>query len=135
MNPICPYCFKPAELVGGSTIYPHRPDLFGLKFWNCSACDAYVGCHKKGAWITERKQHSDGTLPLGRLANAELRRVKGWAHDAFDPLWRNGIMSRRDAYAWLAGRLGIQTQDCHIGMFDVAQCRSVIAAVNSRGQP
>ena len=40
-------------------------------------------------------------------------------------------MNRRDAYAWLAGQLGMKPQDCHIGMFDVDQCRAVVEAVET----
>lgn len=130
--PTCPYCKGPAALVGGGDIYPHRPDLFDLKFWSCAPCGAYVGCHKAGAWVPELRQTSDGTLPLGRLANAELRRAKSQAHAAFDPLWKSRAMGRREAYAWLAGELGIRVSDCHIGMLDVAGCRAVVAAVNAR---
>ena len=73
----------------------------------------------------------DGTKPLGRLANAELRQWKQRAHAAFDPVWKARHMSRRDAYAWLAGQMGIKPQDCHIGMFDVNQCRAVVEAVET----
>jgi hypothetical protein len=33
MKPICPYCDREAALTTGAKIYPHRADLFGLKFW------------------------------------------------------------------------------------------------------
>jgi hypothetical protein len=122
--PVCPYCNSAALLVGGDAIYPHRPDLRQLKFWQCAPCDAYVGCHKPGANVDGVR--SDGTIPLGRLANAELRKAKQGAHAAFDPLWRNGwFNSRRAAYAWLGNVLGISDEECHIGMFDIAQCKLV----------
>lgn len=35
-------------------------------------------------------------------------------------------MKRRAGYRWLAARLGIPEDQCHIGMFDVAMCRRVI---------
>lgn len=121
MNISCDYCRRPAQLVGGDVIYPHRPDLAALRFWHCAPCDAFVGCHKAG------NGYGDGTRPLGRLANAELRRAKSAAHEAFDPLWKSGRMSRRDAYARLAQKLGIHVRDCHIGMFDLAACQRVMA--------
>ena len=128
-TPICPYCGMASLLVGGDAIYPHRPDLSTLKFWQCAPCDAYVGCHKPGANVDGVR--SDGTLSLGRLANAELRKAKQDAHAAFDPLWRNGCFgSRRGAYTWLAKKLGINYKACHIGMFDIAQCHSVIKYCN-----
>lgn len=115
---ICSYCNNEAELVSGDTIYPHRPDLHHLRFWQCAPCDAYVGCHKG----TER--------PLGRLANTELRQAKMAAHAVFDPLWKSGPMTRNTAYQWLSDQLGIPRADCHIGMFDLDRCRLVVALCN-----
>jgi hypothetical protein len=112
----CPYCGRSAELVTGAVIYPRRPDLHPRKFWHCAPCRAYVGTHVNSA------THE----PLGRLANATLRAAKSNAHRFFDPLWQRGGMTRRQAYAWLAGRLGIPVAACHIGWFDVNMCHRVI---------
>lgn len=118
---ICPYCASPARLVDSAEIYGGRS--YGMAWW-CKPCDAYVGTHRNS------KRHA----PLGRLANAELRRLKMKAHAAFDPLWqgkmrRDGCSkaeARTAGYAWLADRLGIAHKDCHIGMFDEALCLRVI---------
>lgn len=115
--PICPYCGNPSCLVGGDTIYPHRPDLHEKKFYSCASCDAYVGCH----W--------DGATPLGRLADEELRKAKSTAHAIFDPLWKSRKISRGMAYGWLAKTMGIPKSKCHIGMFDVDQCNKVVYLV------
>ena len=121
----CPYCGSAAKLVGGDAIYPHRPDLQALKFWECAPCDAYVGCHKRGAHADG--VISDGSLPLGRLANKELRAAKSKAHAAFDPLWKERhFKSRRRAYNWLAQELRIPARDCHIGLFDLELCALVV---------
>lgn len=128
MKVICHYCDKPAELVTGKVLYPHRPDLYAQFFWRCSPCEAHVGCHKAGSG------QGDGTQPLGRLANAELRRAKSRAHAAFDPLWKSKQMKRRDAYGWLARELGISFNNCHIGMFDVEQCNAIVEAVAKRSE-
>lgn len=122
----CDYCGGSAELVTGSDIYPHRPDLTALRFWRCAPCGAYVGCHKAG------NGYGDGTRPLGRLANAELRAAKSAAHAAFDPLWKSGRMRRGDAYRWLSDKLGIPQAQTHIGEFDVETCRRVVAACSAR---
>lgn len=117
----CDYCGKEAHLTTGLKLYnKHRFDLADKKFWVCRPCKAWVGCHP-------------GTVkPLGRLANAELRKAKMAAHEAFDPLWRSGELSRSEAYAWLARTLGVSPANCHIGMFDVDGCDAVIAAVAER---
>ena len=117
----CPYCNQAACLVGGDAIYPHRPDLFSLKFWRCAPCDAYVGTHK----------NYDDHRPLGRLANAELRGWKQRVHQAFDPLWQDGQMSRSKAYSWAAEALGLPKNLTHIGMFDVETCKRLIAAAQA----
>lgn len=124
----CPYCGGQAMLVNGSYIYPRRADLHNKQFWNCDPCKAYVGCHEK------RYSHyfAKGTMPLGRLANAELRSAKSAAHALFDPMWRKGNMTRGEAYAWLADKMGLPMEECHIGMFDVDKCKQVFAIVRAK---
>lgn len=109
----CPYCGKRAEFVDSAEVYHGRS--YGM-IYLCRPCDAYVGCHGRG------------DTPKGRLANAELRRWKIAAHNAFDPLWRFGPFrgQRNSAYAWLAEQMGLPKEKTHIGMFDVAQCQQVI---------
>ena len=111
----CHYCNKPAVMVHGDVIYPNRSDLSSLLFWKCECCGAYVGTHK-----------NSGGVPLGILANADLRKAKSTAHAHFDSIWRGGKISRKDAYKKLAEYLGIDKRDCHIGMFDVAMCKRVL---------
>ena len=43
---VCPYCHADAELVSGSVVYPHRPDLHQNQFWQCAPCNAYIRCHE-----------------------------------------------------------------------------------------
>lgn len=124
----CDYCGRPAPLVTGEVVYPHRPDLWEKQFYACMPCGAWVGCHPPAS--APRGGMGDGTVPMGRLANAELRRAKSAAHAAFDPVWQSTRMRRSDAYHWLAQELRIDPKDCHIGMFDLDQCRAVIAAVH-----
>lgn len=123
MAVICDYCQQPAELVDGTVIYPDRPDLHHKRFWRCDPCEAHVGCHDPNP-----RFGYDGTQPLGRLANEGLRRAKNRAHALFDPLWRSGRMTRVQAYAWLAKKLGIAVEACHIGEFDEAMCLRVVLA-------
>ena len=114
-NPNCPYCGNKSDGVTGQVVYPHRPDLHNKWFYRCVPCDAYVDCHP------------NTKNPLGRLANAELRKYKSMAHRAFDPIWKSKAMKRSDAYKALAAEMRIQPSECHIGMFDIAQCKQVIA--------
>jgi hypothetical protein len=118
----CNYCGKPAQLHGGKDVYPHRKDLAERKFWVCWPCNAWVGCHAGG----------DEHQPLGELADEELRAARMSAHAAFDPLWKDGEMSRDAAYEWLSNATRIPGIRCHVGMMDVEECRRVTAAVASR---
>jgi len=114
MKVTCPYCHQTAKLVIGEQIYPNSKDLHKNKYWLCVPCDAYVGTHKQTF------------KPLGRLANAELRRWKIRAHETFDPLWKNGNKTRSQAYYWLSQQLGIPYKFCHIAMFDIKMCSKVV---------
>lgn len=117
-KPACPYCYRTAELVTGQKVYPHRKDLHHKNFWFCDRGHppAYVGTHP-------------GTItPLGRLADKVLRKAKNNAHQAFDYIWKDRIMTRKEAYAWLAKELGIPPERCHIGMMDVSTCNAVVDA-------
>ena len=122
----CPYCHQKAELVGGAKIYPHRADLYRLKFWLCEPCKAYVGCHQ-----ASRHNKFNPTVPLGRLADGQLRKAKSAAHLTFDRIWKEGYKTRTDAYAWLAAQLEIKVENCHIGEFDVDMCNKVQGACAS----
>ncbi len=114
---ICPYCQGEARLVDGRAVYPNRRDLWDKPVWACLPCRAWVGCHP------------DTEVPLGRLADSALRAAKMAAHAAFDPIWREGRMTRKAAYRWLAAQMGIREADCHIGHFDLKQCKAVVDAV------
>lgn len=110
----CPYCGEWADKTNGRKVYPRRPDLHHLVIFACLPCDAWVGTHKNSG------------KPLGRLANAELRKAKMAAHAAFDPLWKSGQMTRKEAYKRLSEKMGLTPDQTHIGMFDVEQCKTLI---------
>ncbi len=115
-NVLCDYCGKPTRFVDDSIVYGRS---FGMIYY-CRECRAWVGVHR-------------GTdQPLGRLADAELRKYKKAAHAAFDPIWRRTQITRRDAYKWLAEQLGISEEETHIGMFDVNRCKQAIAVCKKR---
>ena len=115
---ICQYCKKPAKFVDSKIIYGKSYGMIYL----CKDCNAYVGVHKG----TSR--------PLGILANAELREWKKKAHASFDPLWKTKLMTRREAYEWLAKQMGKSLEKCHIGMFDVSECEQVVDLVTQYNQ-
>ncbi|MNO23023.1 hypothetical protein D3C76_128150 [compost metagenome] len=101
----CPYC-------GGSVIYTSNATIYGREYGNgrcykCTSCDAYVGVHNRTR------------IPLGRLANRELRELKKECHALFDPVWKlNKNIKREHAYGRLANVLDIPSNECHFGWFD-----------------
>lgn len=107
--PTCPYCGNLARLIDGRTLYRGRyPHLFQKRYWVCAPCDAHVGCH-------------EGTsAPFGTMAKPQLRLARRATHEAFDQLWKSGLMSRKQAYAWLAEHIG--KHKAHIGLMDERQC-------------
>lgn len=112
----CPYCQGPAHICDSARIYGRS---YGQALI-CDAfprCDSFVGCH-----------HESGA-PKGTIANAELRDWRKRAHAAFDPLWKDGKQKRHHAYEWLRLRMGLTREQCHIGLFNVAQCQRVIELI------
>lgn len=111
----CPYCGNTAVLRDASFVYGDRSH--GGKVYVCSNypnCDAYVGVHP-------------GTsIPKGTLADKELRRKRVQAHQIFDQIWMDGILSRSDAYHWMADRLCLTEAQAHIGQFGIYFCNQVI---------
>ena len=122
---ICPYCGKAAHYIASSAAI-YRGVEYG-PLYICRPCQAWVGVHR------------DTLIPLGRLADRELRLAKMEAHHIFDAIWRNRYavkrardpqyslgMARGGRYKALAQAMGIPRSQCHIGMFDAVQCRVAI---------
>lgn len=111
----CPYCGSPIELRSADGVY--KTNKHHEMLYICSrypACDAYVRIHP-------------GTRkPMGTLANPALRRLRQQAHLSFDQLHQSGIMSKNQAYAWLADILHIPRSQAHIGYLDEYYCQVVI---------
>ncbi len=103
-------------MVSGMTLFG-RDDIADNNYWRCEPCDAHVGCHP----------HT--TVPLGKLADYDLRRAREDLHRVFDPIWkrraRNAphrfeVAVRNELYQELATRMGLTWQQCHIALFDHA---------------
>lgn len=108
---VCNLCGGPVEYVSNAMIYGRQ---YGSGFcYRCQSCGAYVGTHKP----QPRKA-------LGILANAEMRDWKQKCHSLFDPFWqghKDRQMRRKNLYIRLAGKMGIDVQDCHFGYFNMDQ--------------
>lgn len=115
----CQHCGGPVALVRNSVIYGRDYGEWPWAF-HCAPCDAYVGLHPFTG------------IPLGTLATRPIREARQKAKAAFNPLWQTGEMSRSDAYAWASRVLDLPPAATHIGMFDVAACDRLIAAISAR---
>ena len=111
----CPYCGSAIVLRSADGIY--KDNRSGTMLYICSkypACDAYV-------------RVLPGTkTPVGSLANGNLRALRREAHQHFDRLHLSGIMSRKEAYEWLAGMLQAPLSQTHIGYLSEYYCQQVI---------
>lgn len=117
----CQLCGAPVEYTNNKVIYG-KPYGEWPMIYLCTnpRCRAFVHCHP------------GSSTPLGTMANSVTRRMRKLAHFIFDPLWKQGEMTRSDAYTWLAEQMEIPRDQCHIGMFDATQCQLVIDVVNKR---
>ncbi len=115
----CPYCARLADLVTTRDIYPHRPDLPEKNYWRCLPCRAWVGCHV------------GTTNALGRLADGPLRLAKSAVHREFDPIWKSGRMTRKEAYRRLSVGMNLAGHKCHIGKFDIETCARALDVIRT----
>ena len=81
---------------------------------NYPQCDAYV------------RVHTGTRIPVGTLANYELRTLRRTAHQYFDRLHLTGLMSKEDAYRWLASLIDAPLSEAHIGHLGEYYCKLVI---------
>jgi hypothetical protein len=107
---ICPYCDKEAPWVENKAIYGKN---YGKSYmcYYCKECQAWVGCH------------NNTKNPLGTMANYETREWRKQAHDAFDPMWKLGRVSRDEAYRRLNTAFG---REIHIGESDIETCKRIV---------
>ena len=109
------HCGRPAILRSADGICKnHRP---GAMVYVCSgypACNSFVMAHP-------------GTLePMGTLATPELRRLRYEAHQQFNQLYKSGLMTRQEAYRWLAYIVQAPMSHAHIGHLGEYYCKVVI---------
>ena len=88
---------------------------YGLRF-KCPDCDIYC-------W--------DG--PTSMPGTPATHKFRKQAHEVFDPLWKSGKVTRKKCYRQLSAFMSLARKDTHIGMFDVLQCRLVIAFAVLKG--
>lgn len=111
----CPYCGSTVVYRSADGIY--RDNSKGAMLYVCTnypECDAYV------------RVHAGTNIPVGSLANHELRTLRRTAHHYFDQLHQSGYMSKQDAYQWLADLIAAPLSEAHIGHLGEYYCKCVI---------
>ncbi len=111
----CPYCGAPVVFKSADGIY--RDNSNNTMLYVCArypACDAYV------------RTHPGTTIPVGEMANGQLRELRRTAHRYFDQLHQAGYMSKKEAYRWLAATISATLSQAHIGYLGEYYCRQVI---------
>ena len=120
----CSYCGKQALLVRARDIPSSKlNDCSPLKkndmnVWYCEDCNALV---------MARKETNE---PVGRLANYELRKFRYKLHNRLDKLWKERNVPRTRVYHVLAQKMNIPFSQCHIGNFNMKQCRKAEQAIS-----
>ena len=121
----CPYCGANAKLRPASVVYGEMTLDNHAYVYVCDrypACDAYVGAH------------AESKLPMGTLANGDLRNKRIRAHRAFDQLWKSGRMTKKEAYRWLQMQFGLPREQAHIAMFGEYMCERVIRECTQKAE-
>lgn len=116
----CPYCGAHATLHPSSYVYGESSKHTGY-LYVCDRypkCDSYVGAHK------------ESKLPMGTLANGNLRNKRIQAHRAFDRMWKSGLMTKWQAYKWMQGKLALNEEQAHIAKFSEYMCDTLILECN-----
>lgn len=115
---VCPHCQGTVGLYNNRKVYNGREYGKWPYVYLCEnvTCGAHVGLHP------------ETDIPLGTLATDAIRQARQMAKSSFNDLWEGGgpMESRSAAYEWLAGKMGVETEKCHIGWFDEEQCDRVI---------
>jgi hypothetical protein len=110
---VCPFCSSRVWFhIGRQTL-----DVLYRNYYACEnrECNARVGCHPAS------------NIPLGTLATPQQRQLRQQVHLRFDALWRSQLLTRQEAYDWLAKQLSLSIEAAHIGLFDEVQCQTVLA--------
>ena len=122
----CPYCHAHASLRPASIVYGENRRSHGKYLYLCDrwpACDAYVSAH------------SDTLLPMGTLADGNLRHKRILAHKALQQLCQSRRMKKWEAYVWLQAKLGLNAGQTHIGQFSDWMCDEVIRLCRQASLP
>lgn len=61
----------------------------------------------------------------------QLKRARKKAHHYFDTLWETNLMTRSEAYAWLAEKMHVDLPKCHMSKLSIGECERVVELVKN----
>lgn len=115
----CPFCNSRVSLIDSAKI-------FGCSYGFIYLCDRFPHCDARV------RCHPKTIIPMGTLADKELRRWRSLVHRKFDPLWQSGVFpNRQAAYKWLSKVMRLPLERTHVAMFDKRQCQRAITLIES----
>jgi hypothetical protein len=106
----CDCCGGPAVLVQNRVLYGSNQGKWPV-VWYCLSCEASTGCHPFSVF------------PMGIMADRQTKAARRQMHELLDPIWESGLMSRSEAYALLAERMGVPPwEEVHVAWMSLQQC-------------
>lgn len=110
------------------------PDCSGMLVLRKSKYGLFYGCVNYPYCTAAHGAHPDGS-PLGVPADKGTKEARIAAHAAFDKLWKgeDAPFKREDAYKWLKDKMGLSSEECHIGRFDKDTCKKVVDVCREGG--
>jgi hypothetical protein len=67
-----------------------------------------------------------------KLRSDFIVEARARAHVAFDALWREGHMTKAEAYVWLSSMLRLPRAEAHIGRLCAEQCDRLVALAGAK---
>lgn len=110
----CPYCGGTVRLVNNREIYGAPIGSWPFAYHCQQCCEAYVGVHQ------------DTAIPVGFMADKELRKARQTAKISFHEMLYVSRRSRSEGYRWLSVQLGISVNKTHYGWMDMIQCEQAL---------
>lgn len=108
----CPKCKQQVEIITEMRLYNRVHD--GSKYIGCYECNLYVKLDKRTG------------KPLGYMADRKTRLARKEAHKYLDKVWRDGILTRDEAYQYLRDNLHKSRSEGHIAKLNKTECDILI---------
>lgn len=122
----CPNCGAAVHLVSNAEIYGREYGDWPYAYL-CETKCSYVGLHPQT------------DLPLGTLADRDVREARKKAKAVFFQVKARTGWSRNECYGWLASEMCLPKSETHFGFFDAqfcanaqAHCEAFLAKLESK---